>query len=285
MESVRNKILSRCNLGAPEIGGGGLDDDLLDEDKICDDVSTAVAKVSPSDGNQMRGLYTPNHGDVLPGVTRAIITYTVSLATKDVLLASDDVLPCVTGAVSLALDNNVSKGSPADTMDIGAEGSTNTIGSNDSSDPAADGHDTPAPPAGKARVTSPSSAVENMVDVHASRRENMQADARGSMGGSRQPAQVAGESRMLYEMGDVRHGTQSAQLVSNGWAGRADVFDGGGGGGMQRSGWESLRREWLMLMCMDKWRSMEKRVCIRKWPGWVGQAIRLRQVMVCLMMA
>ena len=96
MESVRNKILSRCNLGAPEIGGGGLDDDLLDEDKICDDVSTAVAKVSPSDGNQMRGLYTPNHGDVLPGVTRAIITYTVSQATKDVLLASDDVLPCVT---------------------------------------------------------------------------------------------------------------------------------------------------------------------------------------------
>ena len=230
MESVRNKILSRCNLGAPEIGGGGLDDDLLDEDKICDDVSTAVAKVSPSDGNQMRGLYTPNHGDVLPGVTRAIITYTVSLATKDVLLASDDVLPCVTGAVSLALDNNVSKGSPADTTDIGAQGSNNTIGSNDSSDPAADGHDTPAPPAGKARVTSPSSAVENMVDVHASRRENMQADARGSMGGSRQPAQVAGESRMLYEMGDVRHGTQSAQLVSNGWAGRADVFGGGVGG-------------------------------------------------------
>ena len=99
MESVRNKILSRCNLGAPEIGGGGLDDDLLDEDKICDDVSTAVAKVSPSDGNQMRGLYTPNLGDVLPGATRAMITYTVSQATRDcynVLLASDDVLPCVT---------------------------------------------------------------------------------------------------------------------------------------------------------------------------------------------
>ena len=139
------------------------------------------------------------------------------------------------GAVSLALDNNVSKGSPADTMDIGAQGSTNTIGSHDSSDPAADGHDTPAPPAGKASVTSPSSAVENMVNVHASRRENMQADARGSMGGSRQPAQVAGESRMLYEMGDVRHGTQSAQLVSNGWAGRADVFGGGGGGSFCRA--------------------------------------------------
>ena len=115
-------------------------------------------------------------------------------------------------------------------MDIGAHGSTNTIGSHDSSDPAADGPDTPAPPAGKASVTSPSSAVEQMVDVHASRRENMQADAGGSVGGSRQPAQVAGESRILYEMGDMRHGTQSAQLVSNGWAGRADVFGGGGGG-------------------------------------------------------
>lgn len=37
MENIRNKILSRCNLGAPDGGSGLPDDELIDEDKIGDD--------------------------------------------------------------------------------------------------------------------------------------------------------------------------------------------------------------------------------------------------------
>ena len=61
MENMRNRILSRCNLGAPDGSACGLDDDLLDEDKIYED---AGSKPSQVDGKLTRGLYTPNYGAV-----------------------------------------------------------------------------------------------------------------------------------------------------------------------------------------------------------------------------